>query len=85
VVKKFQEGTCRPSSRSSEAFLPNLVQISFVLLNIEVFFFLVARPTHFLFFLPHRPQGEVAEVTNSKDEVSWIVLCNVRYKGHRMA
>ena len=38
MVKKFQEGTRRPSSRSSEALLPNLVQISFVLLSIEVFF-----------------------------------------------
>ena len=84
MVKKFQEGTRRPSSRSSEALLPNLVQISFVLLNIEVFFSDSATYA-FPVFSPHRPHGAVAGGTNSKDEVSWIVLCNVRNKGQRMA
>ncbi len=75
----FREGQTTRSHSIPRSLIPKQLK-SF---SEESGFFL-SRLTNFVFF-PHLVQAAVAGVTNSNDEVSWIVLCNVRYKGQRIA
>src|SRR5882762_2258794 len=74
--KSFRKGLADQAHSHRRHCRVQPVADPFVLFHIGSFF-VVARPTCFLFFAS-RLQGAVAGVTNSKDEFSWIVLCNVR-------